>query len=59
MLDVTVSEFDRLVKINQRVPFLAQAFCRTISNMKEKPIDPAIVSISSVNALRGNPNLVA
>lgn len=60
MLDVTAPEFDRLVKINQRAPFfLAQAFCRTIANIKEKPIDPVIVNIASVNALRGNPNLVA
>jgi NAD(P)-dependent dehydrogenase (short-subunit alcohol dehydrogenase family) len=60
MLDVATAEFDRLVKINQRAPFfLAQAFCRTIANIPVRPIDPIIVNIGSVNALRGNPNLVA
>ena len=60
MLDVTAAEFDRLIRINQRTPyFLAQEFCRTIANVKEKTADPVIVNVASVNAFRGSPNLVA
>lgn len=60
MLDVTAAEFDLLIRINQRTPFfLAQAFYRMIANVKERPADPVIINIASVNALRGNPNLVA
>jgi 3-oxoacyl-[acyl-carrier protein] reductase len=55
MLDVTGAEFDRLVAINQRAPFfLAQEFLRQLNQAE----DPVIVNIGSVNALRGNPNLV-
>jgi NAD(P)-dependent dehydrogenase (short-subunit alcohol dehydrogenase family) len=60
MLEVTHSEFERVVRVNQRAPyFLAQEFCRAIVNAQSKPADPAIVNIASVNALRGNPNLIA
>jgi len=55
MLDTTGAEFDRLIAINQRAPFfLAQEFLRQLN----QPEDPTIVNIGSVNALRGNPNLV-
>jgi NAD(P)-dependent dehydrogenase (short-subunit alcohol dehydrogenase family) len=55
MLDITGAEFDRLVAINQRAPFfLAQEFLKQLNQAE----DPAIVNIGSVNALRGNPNLV-
>ena len=55
MLEVTTAEFDRVVAINQRAPFfLAQEFLRQLPPAE----DPAIVNIGSVNALRGNPNLV-
>lgn len=55
MTEVTGAEFDRLVAINQRAPFfLAQEFVKQL----EQPEDPTIVNIGSVNALRGNPNLV-
>jgi NAD(P)-dependent dehydrogenase (short-subunit alcohol dehydrogenase family) len=59
MLAVTREEFDRVVAVNQRAPFfLAQEFLRHVSNAIEKPSDPVIVNIASVNALAGNPNLV-
>ncbi len=60
MLEVTTAEFDRVVAINQRAPFfLAQEFLRRLAQAKVQAEDPAIVNISSVNALMGNPNLVA
>jgi len=60
LLDVTHAEFERVVRINQRAPyFLAQEFCRAIANAKTKPANPAIVNIASVNASRGNPDLIA
>jgi NAD(P)-dependent dehydrogenase (short-subunit alcohol dehydrogenase family) len=60
MLEVTGSEFDRVVAINQRTPFfLAQEFLRHVSSTTARPADPVIVNIGSVNALSGNPNLVA
>ncbi len=60
VLDMTVAEFDELVAVNQRAPFfLAQEFYRHITGATTKPNDPAIVNIGSVNALIGNPNLVA
>jgi len=55
MPDVTREEFDRVVAINQRVPFfLVQEFLKQLNQAE----DPAIVNIGSVNALVGNPNLV-
>jgi NAD(P)-dependent dehydrogenase (short-subunit alcohol dehydrogenase family) len=55
MTEVTTAEFDRLIAINQRAPFfLAQEFVKQL----KQPEDPTIVNIGSVNALRGNPNLV-
>lgn len=60
MQEVTVSEFDRVVSINQRAPFfLAQAMLQRISEAKDRPRDPVIINIGSVNALAGNANLVA
>lgn len=60
MQNVTVSEFDRVVNINQRAPFfLAQAMLKQISETKARPSDPVIINIGSVNALAGNANLVA
>lgn len=60
MLEMKTSEFDRLVAINQRAPyFLAQEFERHISSCAEKPKDPCIVNIASVNALAGFSHLVA
>jgi NAD(P)-dependent dehydrogenase (short-subunit alcohol dehydrogenase family) len=60
LLEVTVAEFDRVVHINQRAPyFLAQAFCRAVANGKNESPNPSIVNIASVNASRGNPNLIA
>lgn len=59
MLEVTVAEFNRVVGANQRAPFfLVQEFLRQISRAQERPDDPVIVNIASVNALAGNPNLV-
>lgn len=59
LLDVSLEEFDRVVAINQRAPFLlAQGFARQVVSAKPKPLDPVIVNIGSVNALAGNPNLV-
>jgi len=59
LLEVTHAEFERVVRINQRAPyFLAQEFCRAVANAKTKP-NTAIVNIASVNASRGNPNLIA
>lgn len=60
MSEVTVPEFDRVVSINQRAPFfLAQAMLKQISEAKARPHDPVIINVGSVNALVGNPNLVA
>ena len=60
MLEMGVAEFDRLIAVNQRAPyFLAQEFLRHVKQSSEKPRDPVIVNIASVNALVGNPNLVA
>jgi NAD(P)-dependent dehydrogenase (short-subunit alcohol dehydrogenase family) len=59
MQEVTVSEFDRVVSINQRAPFfLAQAMLKQISQAKARLRDPVIINIGSVNALVGNANLV-
>jgi NAD(P)-dependent dehydrogenase (short-subunit alcohol dehydrogenase family) len=60
LLEVTHAEFERVVRINQRAPyFLAQEFCRAVAKAATKPSNPAIVNIASVNALRGNPDLIA
>ena len=59
LLDVTPGEFERVVRINQAaVYFLAQEFCRGVVTATTKPVDPVIVNIASVNASRGNPNLI-
>jgi 2-deoxy-D-gluconate 3-dehydrogenase len=60
LLDVTYAEFERVVRINQRAPyFLAQEFYRAFASATIKPPNPVIVNIASVNASRGNPNLIA
>lgn len=60
MLEVTQSEFDRVIRINQSAPyFLSQEFCRAVVNARTKPANLAITNIASVNASRGNPNLIA
>lgn len=60
MLEVTRAEFDRVVGVNQRAPFfLAQEFLRHIVSATERPRDPVILNIGSVNAMAGNANLVA
>jgi 3-oxoacyl-[acyl-carrier protein] reductase len=60
LLEVTRAEFERVVHVNQRAPyFLAQEFCRAVSRRTTKSPNPAIVNIASVNASRGNPNLIA
>lgn len=60
MTEVTTVEFDRLVNINQRAPFfLAKQFFKQIAATTTGPADPVIINIASVNALAGNPNLVA
>jgi NAD(P)-dependent dehydrogenase (short-subunit alcohol dehydrogenase family) len=60
MVEVTPAEFDRVVQINQRAPFfLAQEFLKQIRTASAPPADPVIINIASVNALAGNPNLVA
>lgn len=59
ILEVTPSEFNRLIGVNQRAPyFLAQEFLKYVSRSPQLK-DPAIVNIASVNALAGNPNLIA
>jgi NAD(P)-dependent dehydrogenase (short-subunit alcohol dehydrogenase family) len=60
MLEVTQQEFDKVVHVNQRAPyFLAQEFCREVANANTRAKNLAITNIASVNASRGNPNLVA
>jgi NAD(P)-dependent dehydrogenase (short-subunit alcohol dehydrogenase family) len=59
MLNVTSTEFDRLIAINQRAPFfLAQEFLRHVSDRALTPLEPCIVNVASVNALVGNAELV-
>jgi len=60
ILETTPDHFDQIVAVNQRAPFLlAQEFYRYVSESPAKVKDPAIVNIASVNALAGNPNLIA
>jgi NAD(P)-dependent dehydrogenase (short-subunit alcohol dehydrogenase family) len=60
MQEVTTTEFDRVVNINQRAPFfLAKEFAKQVISASVPRADPVIVNIASVNALAGNPNLVA
>ncbi len=57
---MTPADFDRLIAINQRAPFLlSQAFAREIVRSDSRPTDPCIVNVSSVNAISGNTNLAA
>jgi gluconate 5-dehydrogenase len=55
--ETTLAEFNRVVAINQRAPyFLARHFNAQLSSADA---DPCIVNIASVNAVVGNPNLIA
>jgi glucose 1-dehydrogenase len=55
--ETTISEFDRVVAINQRAPFfLSQEFAKAL---RDGAPDPCIVNIASVNAVVGNANLTA
>ena len=55
LLETTVSEFDRVIAVNQRAPyFLTQEFVRALD---ENASDPCVVNIASVNAGIGNKNL--
>ena len=55
--ETTISEFDRVVAINQRAPFfLSQEFAKAV---RDGVADPCIVNIASVNALVGNAKLTA
>lgn len=58
---LTQKDFDRLIAINQRAPFfLSQRFIAQLEKGKKgKTKDACIVNIASVNAVIGNPNLVA
>jgi gluconate 5-dehydrogenase len=57
LLDTTVSEFDRVIAVNQRAPyFLIQEFAKALD---EGIADPCVVNIASVNAGIGNKNLTA
>jgi len=59
-LETTVEDFDQVVAVNQRTPFfLSQEMIRQISNSAGQVNDPVVVNIASVNALAGNPRLVA
>lgn len=54
---MTTDEFDRLIAINQRAPFfLSQQF---VAQVRHGRGDACIVNIASVNAICGNPNLIA
>src|SRR5258708_15865339 len=54
--ETTISEFDRVVAINQRAPFfLSQAFAEAVPG--DNP-DPCIVKIPSVIASIGTPNFI-
>jgi 3-oxoacyl-[acyl-carrier protein] reductase len=58
--EVAVKDFDRLVAINQRAPFLlTQSFVRLLDHARKKSHDPCVVHISSVNATSGNLNFTA
>lgn len=60
LTEVAVEDFDRLVAINQRAPFLlTQAFVRLLDHARKKSHDPCVVHISSVNATSGNVNFIA
>lgn len=55
--EMTVEQFDRLIAINQRAPFfLSRQF---VAQLKPDTKDACIVNIASVNAICGNPNLIA
>ena len=55
--ETTVQEFDRVVAINQRTPYFLA--CRFAAQLNLEGDDACVVNIASVNALVGNPNLIA
>lgn len=58
--DTKPEDFDRLIAVNQRAPFLlTQAFVRALDLLATPPEDPCIVHISSTNAVSGQVRLVA
>jgi len=58
--DTKPEDFDRLIAVNQRAPFLlTQAFVRALDQLAAPPEDPCIVHISSTNAVSGQVKLVA
>jgi len=56
-LETTIDEFDRVVAVNQRSPYFLA--CHFVEQLADADSDPCIVNIASVNALVGNPNLIA
>jgi len=56
-LETTQAEFDRVVAVNQRAPYFLA--CHFKAQLRDADADPCIVNIASVNALVGNPNLIA
>jgi NAD(P)-dependent dehydrogenase (short-subunit alcohol dehydrogenase family) len=55
--EMTLSDFDRLVAVNQRAPFfLSQKFA---AQLTDADVDPCIVNIASINAAIGNARLAA
>jgi NAD(P)-dependent dehydrogenase (short-subunit alcohol dehydrogenase family) len=56
-IETTLEEFDRVVAINQRAPYFLA--CHFKAQLSPADADPCIVNIASVNALVGNPNLIA
>jgi len=59
-LETTVEDFDRVVAVNQRAPFfLTQELLRHVSEGTKPANDPLVINIASVNALAGNPKLIA
>jgi NAD(P)-dependent dehydrogenase (short-subunit alcohol dehydrogenase family) len=56
-LETTIVEFDQVVAINQRAPYLLA--CEFVRHLSIAENDACIVNIASVNALVGNPNLAA
>jgi NAD(P)-dependent dehydrogenase (short-subunit alcohol dehydrogenase family) len=55
--ETTVQEFDRVVAINQRTPYFLT--CKFAEQLNLEDDDACVVNIASVNALVGNPNLIA
>jgi NAD(P)-dependent dehydrogenase (short-subunit alcohol dehydrogenase family) len=58
-LETTVQEFDRVVAINQRAPYFLACQFAAQAKANKGDEDHCVINIASVNALAGNPNLVA